>query len=104
MGFFSSNCEGCEHPLLSTAATEPINKWMNSAVAITPNGSILKGSYDGYGCLDGRDCDLGTATVWHDACWRQAGSPAEYRGASKPSDDQGWFFDDGTHNMREPGK
>lgn len=104
VGFFSSDCEGCEHPLLSMAATDPINTWMNNAVAITPNGSLLKGSYDGYGRLNDRDADLGTATVWHEACWRRAGSPTEYRGVSKPSRDQGWFFGDGDHDMAEPGR
>ena len=44
MGFFSANCEGCGHPLLSVAATEEINRWMNLGVAITRAGSVLKGS------------------------------------------------------------
>lgn len=49
MGFYSSNCLDCGHPLLSDRATNEINAWMNLGVAITRDGSLLKGCYDGYG-------------------------------------------------------
>uniref|UniRef100_A0A5Q5BTP4 Uncharacterized protein n=2 Tax=unclassified Mycobacterium TaxID=2642494 RepID=A0A5Q5BTP4_MYCSS len=104
MGFFSSACEGCGHPLLSVAATEDINRWMNLGVAITPGGSILQGSYDGYGNLDAFEAVVGDATVWHQACWKVAGAPMDYRGASAPAPDQGWFFEDGAHDLAEPGR
>lgn len=107
MGFFSSNCKGCGHPLLGLGATESINVWMNNGVAIAPDGSILKGGYDGYGRLDGSDFGDQPAvgdntTVWHQACWRVAGSPTDYRGPSEHAADQGWFFEDGAHDMAEP--
>ena len=102
MGFFSANCEGCGHPLLSIQATEEINRWMNRGVAITRGGSILKGCYDGYGRLDEFDDVVGDTTVWHQACWHTAGSPLEFRGASAPAADQGWFFEDGAHDLAEP--
>lgn len=103
MGLFSSNCNGCGHPLLSPQATNGINSWMQNAVVITPNGSILKGTYDGYGRVDGNGEDqFGESTVWHDACWKHAGSPTEFTGASMSSDDQGWFFEDPDHDLHEP--
>lgn len=107
MGFFSQDCEGCGHPALSIYAVSGINDWMQQVVAISPSGSILKGIYDGYGRLqDGGneyECAVGwDNTIWHAACWKQAGSPTEYRGQSKHSDDQGFFFDDGEHDMEEP--
>lgn len=105
MGFLSANCEGCHHPILSAYATNAINQWMNVGVAITPSGEVISGFYDGYGNLDQRRefCAVGDqTTVWHEACWIAAGSPAKYRGPSRLSDDQGWFFDEGAHDMEDP--
>jgi hypothetical protein len=107
MGFFSANCT-CGHPLLCDRATGDLNAWMNNAVVILPDGSIIKGRYDGYGGLDSSWGDFAdavgfSATVWHDACWRAAGRPADYRGPSESAEDQGWFFNDGAHDMAEPG-
>lgn len=112
MGVFSDLCHRCKHPLLSIAATNQINRWMTRGVAITPDGTIHKGDYDGYGRLYPEDEDYdaerepvvnGENTVWHMACWRAAGEPKEFRGASSPAEDQGWFFDEGAHDMPEPG-
>lgn len=102
MGFFSSDCESCGHPLLCRAATSGINEWMTAAVAITPNGSIIKGEYDGYGGIGATEHAIERATVWHQACWTRAGSPTDHRGESRPSADQGWFFGDHEHQMAEP--
>ena len=105
MGFFSANCNGCGHPILTSHRTNAINEWMNIGVAITPNGDIVTGWYDGYGNLDQQRefCAVGhDTTVWHEACWVAAGSPAEYRGPSELSEDQGWFFEPGAHDMPEP--
>lgn len=102
VGFFSAKCEGCGHPLLSVAATVQINRWMNSGVAVTRGGSILRGSYDGYGRLDTFDDAVGDTTVWHEACWQVAGAPVDFRGASASADDQGWFFEEGAHDLAEP--
>lgn len=118
MGFFSSCCEGCGHPLLSPMATDQVNEWMSEGVAVFPDGGRVTGVYDGYGDLDGpmfdragqrvdRDWASGSAvgsesTVWHQACWEAAGEPGDYRGASRSAEDQGWFFDDGAHSMPDP--
>ena len=134
MGLFSSDCQGCGHPLLKIESTSAINEWMNDVVAIRRDGTMVRGFYDGYGGLYDDDENMVAGeraysepdadgniqmivvsepvsgwfdgndgpTVWHHACWRFAGSPAEYRGQSKSSDDQGHFFDDGDHDMAEP--
>jgi hypothetical protein len=102
MGFFSQLCEGCEHPALSVYATNTINDWMQHVVVILPNGSIIKGDYDGYGRVDGFEDVVGfDNTVWHLACWKQYGSPTDYRGESGFAPDQGYFFDT-EHDMEEP--
>lgn len=109
MGFFSQDCEGCGHPALSEQATEAVNDWMNDVVAITPHGSVVRGSYDGYGTLrePGSDIEHEFAvgagnTVWHTACWEEAGHPTFFRGESRRSQDQGWFFGDGEHSIPDP--
>lgn len=126
MGFFSRDCNGCGHPLLSAAATDPINRWMTEAVAIKPDGIIVTGDYDGYGnvmggcthpaLLDeagdemGCPCESGeptfswddSVTTWHAACWKLSGSPTENRGESRNSADQGWFFGPEDHAVAEP--
>jgi hypothetical protein len=77
---------------------------MARGVAILSNGSIIHGDYDGYGNLDDFACvGIGPgATVWHKACFERAGSPADYRGETRSSADQGWFFSDPDHDMAEP--
>jgi len=102
MGFFSQDCEGCGHPLLSEWAVNSVNMWMHHAVVILPNGTMLMGDYDGYGRINGFDEAVGYGnTVWHLACWKVAGSPTDHRGSSKDSDDQGYFFAN-EHDMEEP--
>jgi len=72
-------------------------------VAITANGCVLKGSYDGYGRLEDFEFAVGDQnTVWHQGCWAAAGSPIDYRGPSRSAEDQGFFFTDPAHNMVEP--
>lgn len=102
MGFSSSNCEGCEHPLLSERATNEINAWMTQSVAITENGSIIKGSYDGFGNIGNTEEAVYGNTVWHEACWLAAGLPTDFRGESEASYDQGWYFEDPVHDMAAP--
>lgn len=41
-------------------------------------------------------------TVYHWACWKSVGSPTEYKGESGYAEDQGYFFDDGDHDLKEP--
>ncbi len=181
MGFSSWDCYECGHPLLSTHATNRINRWMNEGVVITRTGRMIFGDYDGYGRLDGEDinpeeptwyvdlrrarwlvrmvatgvklADLPAGTkphwmdagkdkvtignkwrlkediakfiaevddaegarnydrswerllVYHQACWEVAGEPRNRpskKRQSQPSEDQGHFFDEGTHDMPRP--
>lgn len=106
MGMFSFECRGCGHPMLSRASTDKgINEWMSDCLVLKANGDRLFGEYDGYGGLGGWDdcsCDHGGAW-WHRACWEHAGQP-EYDEDSRSAADQGHFFDDGDHDMLEPGK
>jgi len=108
MGFFSWDCKCCGHPALSPMAVNDINKWMNEVVVLSPEGSRLIGSYDGYGRVDEAelfdffdDFNVEAPELWHKACWIKAGKP-EYSGPSVRSEDQGWFFNDPVHDMKEP--
>lgn len=102
MGFFSYNCRGCGHSLLSSySADKGINEWMTEAIALFPNGDRVSGEYDGYGRLGFAD-GLDGAACWHRACWEQAGKP-DFDEASRSAADQGYFFDDGDHDVLEPG-
>ncbi|OBG21640.1 hypothetical protein A5768_26435 [Mycolicibacterium fortuitum] len=75
---------------------------MTDVVAITTNGSIIKGSYDGYGNIDQFEGAIIEATVWHHACWKASGQPTAYQGPSAAAPDQGWFFEDPAHDLAEP--
>lgn len=112
MGFFSQNCKRCGHPALHVRCNK-INAWMTQVVVITPNGSILKGEYDGYGRLTGLggvdemattvEYAIGVEnTVYHQACWEVAGKPTEYEGPSEDSADQAYFYTDPTHDLKDP--
>jgi len=107
MGFFSADCLGCGHPLLPLCSTdEGINVWMSDAVVLCQNGDRVSGEYDGYGRVGGWEDDDSVVgfggACWHRACWTQAGKPA-FTEESKGSRDQGYFFDEGAHDMLEPG-
>lgn len=126
MGFFSQDCERCGHPALSPYSAEGINWWMVHVVVIRPDGVILRGDYDGYGRLLASDDDCvlkgeipedqiddafdkavgfgfdgKPATVWHYACWEVDGKPEDYRGDSRGSQDQGYFFGK-EHDVPDP--
>ena len=95
--------------MLSEYATNDVNQWMNDVVVIEHNSGILKGSYDGYGRVGCVDIRFGIAgyeftnepCCYHSACWEKAGEPSKYS-PSQGSDDQGYFFDEGDHNMECP--
>ena len=110
MGFFSWNCRGCGHPLLSQWATNRVNDWMREAVVVESEGRVIEGTYDGYGRLDGQeinhqysrtDTEYKEPGCWHRACWVKAGKPTDYA-PSESSSDQGYFFEAGAHDMEEP--
>ena len=102
MGFFSWNCNECKHPLLSIYAVNSINSWMQEAVVIEANtGRFMRGTYDGYGRVDGREIDFDQdPCCYHEACWLKADKPG-YTQASEMAEDQGYFFDD-EHNIDPP--
>lgn len=106
MGFFSWKCKTCGHPALSHGATDVgINDWMTDVVVLSKDGSRNLGSYDGYGragCWDYGNSN-GEPCLYHRACWEVAGKP-EYTSPSKHSNDQGWFFADGDHDLLDPRK
>lgn len=105
MGLWSWCCKGCGNSILCAGATNEINAWMNRAVAITPDESILRGSYDGYGRLNGREIDPNgdhEVALWHESCWILAGKPTEYQEPSKSAKDQGYFFDDEDYPNPDP--
>lgn len=104
MGFFSFLCKECGHPLLCVQATDKgINDWMTQAVALTPRGGRVIGEYDGYGRV--ADCeDPDNTACLHEACWEVAGKPewSHYGSVSEHAPDQGFFFDDGAHDLIDP--
>jgi len=101
MGFFSFNCNGCQHPMLSKFAAWGINNWMRQVVVIEKDGTIREGEYDGYGRVDGVEVsNVMEVCCYHAACWEKAGKPTEYL-PSLNAPDQGYFFGD-EHNMPKP--
>lgn len=108
MGFSSLNCKGCGHPALSPHATNSINRWMNSVVAILDSDDFVKGSYDGYGRVGGIQIyglrrDEVPPRLYHTECWVVAGEPRTHDGeASDYAEDQGWFFEEGAHDIQPP--
>jgi hypothetical protein len=104
MGLFSWNCKCCGHPALSRHATDVgINDWMNAVVILEKNGDRISGEYDGYGRAGHWDYNERNEEpcLYHLACWEIAGKPA-YSGPSTYANDQGYFFDDGAHDMLDP--
>ena len=78
---------------------------MSDCVALLSNGSVLMGSYDGYGRLDGRDIfDNYDVEAYHKKCWEACGSPKKFTKASRNADDQGHFYIDEVHNSPPPGE
>lgn len=83
MGFFSWECKGCGHPMLSEHATNHINGWMEQVVEIRKDGSELVGHYDGYGVIKTliwpepppRITSSGEARLWAIARWRLENKP-----------------------------
>lgn len=104
MGMFSYNCKECGHPLLCPRATSPgINDWMSQAVVLTQGYPPFAGEYDGYGRVGELEELIGRVCL-HEACWEKAGKPeaTRYDAPSSHAADQGWFFDDGAHDLIDP--
>ncbi len=99
MGVFSWNCHSCGLSILNNMVDE--GETYSQATVIFPDGSIIHGSYNGYGRIGGRqlnDCITGdNGTFYHTACWKGDGSPLEYHGPSPSAEDQGHFTDQRAH-------
>lgn len=103
MGFFSQDCEECGESIISPYDIPQGLEWQNEAVCITPRGSVICGPYDGYGRVDDHEYAIeATNTVYHRFCWERAGKPTEYLGASRGSDDQGFFYERVTSKIPGP--
>jgi len=107
MGFFSWNCAKTGEPILAGDGIEwPKEVQANTQVVyLTPNGSVVRGEYDGYGRVNGTD----VTHRYSDADVRDGGADKEpvlviakyYDGEKfedlKPSEhqaEQGYFWDD----------
>ena len=108
MGFSSFLCKGCGHPMLSEHSCDETNEWMTQVVVIKPDGNLLQGTYNGYCHVisDGKTqwvqwTEEENPTCYHEACWKALGKPTD-KNPSADADDQGYFFDEGTHDMKEP--
>lgn len=55
MGFFSKCCAKTNLPVVNQYKGYPDFPELCEVVALTPDGRIIKGSYDGYGNVDGED-------------------------------------------------
>ncbi len=94
MGFFSWNCKRCQMAIMNPYQVNEETSWLNDAVAITKDGSILKGSYDGYGRINDRDICMYDFDfeMYHNACWELEGKPTEFTSPSKRANNQGHFI------------
>lgn len=109
MGFHSTDCLHCGHPMLDRRASdEGLNDWMSEYVTLT-SGAVARGTWDGDGSGDGGGEHTAflvtprTVTV-HYACWEHAGKPGieTYKESNQSTANQGWFFNDGDHDMVDP--
>ena len=98
--------------MLSMGATNERNSWMNDVVVIESDGSVLRGSYDVYGSVNGREIGgyeftdnstmVKSPECYHRKCWEASGRPVDYTEGSEDARDQGWFFDDKDHDVDPP--
>lgn len=95
MGFFSWNCTECGHSIMAPYVdTGDLN--LNKCVVLTPGGNMIKGSYDGYGRVEGFEIDWQKPVqLMHEHCWEEAEKPMEFKRASPNAEGQGFFYDDG---------
>ena len=107
MGFFSWECNACNHPMLSHWATNEINDWMQEVTVFLPDGERFQGTYDGYGKVTDFKEAKGKQLYselepmcFHTACLPDDRAPLEHK-PSVNAEDQGYFFDT-EHNMKKP--
>lgn len=95
MGLSSRICLFCHNSIRHSGTARGLAGWMQEAVAIKPDGTILTGQYDGYARVSGRDIDgpkeNDSPALYHEACYHLAGRPTFDR-PSEHADDQGHFL------------
>ena len=104
MGYSSRLCS-CGESIKSPANLPAAMAWQNDIVVLTPGGSILLGSYDGYGRVSSDEYVQAIqipedSQWWHDRCYTLAQHPdtrtwvdVTYTGPSPDAPDQGYFYD-----------
>jgi hypothetical protein len=105
MGFFSNLCS-CGQSIKSPHDLPAAMAWQHQLVVLTPDGSVLRGEYDGYGRVSHDDYDdpqqiPKDSQWWHSRCYQRACFPDDgttyvaptYGGPSPDAPDQGWFYD-----------
>ena len=102
MGVFSWDCRKCGESIINNMIGNRDIAWQSDAVLVSKDGQIVKGSYDGYGRIDGTSINGGPggpvigsspASMYHESCWEVAGKP-KFDEQSSHAVDQGHFFDD----------
>ncbi len=95
MGFFSWNCTRCGHSVMNPYVVDKETAWKNEVVALFKDGTVLKGSYDGYGRVDGHDIPYDVEVdIQHKRCWEKNKSPIHFEVPSPDAEGQGHFYDD----------
>jgi hypothetical protein len=98
MGLFSFNCKVCGKSIKSVHTNAP--SWQQQAVIVIPTGRVMRGSYDGYGRVNGEDVpmtwvsdDTVAETWYHEDCFLREGSPKKRKSKQTPgsqaANDQG---------------
>lgn len=106
MGTFSWACRSCELSILHPNVIKKKNAWMNHAVALFGDGSIIIGKYDGYGRIEmasGGEVQLpgGGFAIHHFQCWEKRGRPVFFM-PSNTAKDQGYFISAVLYDKAEP--
>jgi len=90
MGMFSWECPACNFSIRDCGGCCEDN-WQGEAVVLTPGGSRIIGTYDGYGRIGGTELgeQIDDFAIYHKACWELAGKP-EFTKPSRHAADQGF--------------
>lgn len=89
MGFFSKKCAVSKIPVMSSYVGAPV---LSDVVALTPNGSVVRGTYDGYGRINGEDIDFESVKLVLAPFY--TGQTYGELGKSPWDDGQGYFYGD----------
>jgi len=96
MGFSSYKCKSCGITVLTSYSDNYLR--MSNVVAIMQDGTVHRGTYDGYGRVDGieiREVYEIRPQVYHACCYNES---ELYTGGSEDCEHQGFFIDEETVN------